>query len=321
MRFNGENLFEVLDAHARYIECPENDEDRADFSNMNLDGIVLAHINLSAADFRNTSLICADLSFSDLTRADFTGAKFFETALFHTTLRGAFGVPYFPQNVPDTGSFIAWKRVKLQAGGDHYAHSAIAKLRIPGDARRVSLLNGEYKASKAEVLEIQSLDGSTLPDAVAVSIKDIRTEYRPGDTITVSNFDSDIYSEHTPGIFFYLDRRRAVEYLCSGKDDENGTPVPLDFKEVEDELKESGMYGTPPNVFDYLINDDLINLAFAIKHLSEKEAALAVLKYWDRFPLEVIAERLELSPEDTLQLKQSLEAKLEKALQPEPETP
>lgn len=303
MRFNGKNLEEVLNAHWEWICCPIDDSQRADFSGCDLRGHALPYTSLFGANFRGANLYHADLFCADLQKADLTGANLYEANLYGTKLRGAIGIGYIPQRVPTHGSFIAWKRAKTKFGGTHYDHSVIVKLLIPEDADRISLINGECKASRAEVLEIQTIEGEPLPDAIAISIRDGRTRYKAGETVIPSEWVPDPFAEHTPGIFFYLDRDQAVRYLTSG-DDADGKVNPLDLSNVKEEYKDTWMQGTPPNVLDYLIGDDLREMLFALKTLPFEQAAAIVLKYYDRYPIEIVADRLEKSVEETEALLQ-----------------
>ena len=252
MKFNGDNLEEVLSAHQRWIETGgENDEDRADFSNSDLRNALLPGVNLYGAILRGADLAFADLYRADLTKADLTGANLHDANLYYTKMRGAEGVPFIAQHIPDTGSFIAWKRAKAVMAGGHYEHSVIVKLFIPEDAKRLNLLNGQCRASKALVLEVQALDGTPLPGMEAISIKDGKTVYKAGETVIAENFSSDLYQEHVPGTYFYMDRQRAVYYLTygSGRD---GNPIPFDSEIYRKAFQETGvgLSGTPPQVLD-----------------------------------------------------------------------
>lgn len=252
MRFDGTNLEEVLAAHQRWVESGgENDEDRADFSECNLRYALLPGVNLYGANLRGADLFCADLFRADLTKADLTGANLHEANLYHAMLRGAEGVPFIPQHIPDEGSFIAWKRAKSVMGGTHYDNSVIVKLLIPADAKRLNLQDGQCRASKACVLEVQALDGTPLPGTEAISIKDGETVYRPGETIVSSDFDSDLYNDHCPGIYFYLDRQQAIRYLTYGSD-KDGKIQPFDFTAARDRWQDTGigLCGSPPRVLD-----------------------------------------------------------------------
>lgn len=247
MKFNGENIVEVLEAHTRWLETGgENDDDRADFTGADLRSALLPGVNLYGAILRDADLYGADLFRTNLSRADLTGANLKGANLYMAHLRGAIGVPFYPQHIPDCGSFVAWKRAKTTREGTHYDHSVIVKLLIPEDAKRVGLPTGECRASKAVVLEVQALDGTPMPGATAISIKDGVTAYRAGETVEEPRFGEELYNEWVPGIYFYLERRQAVEYLTYGSDPE-GTPMPFD-SDLWLSQYPNGLSGSPPDV-------------------------------------------------------------------------
>lgn len=251
MRFNGDNLEEVVAAHQRWLETGgENDDDRADFSGADLRNVIMCGANLYGANLRGANLLGADLFRSNLRRADLTGANLYQANLYMAELRGAIGVPFIPQFIPDTGSFIGWKRAKSVAGGGHYDNSVIIKLLIPDDAQRLSLPDGQCRASKVQVVEIQSIEGVRLRGVKAVSIKDPNTVYEQGATIEVHDFSSELYNEWVPGIYFYLDGQMAVNYMTNGND-ECGNPLPIDLDAFREKYKDTGLEGSPPQVLDY----------------------------------------------------------------------
>lgn len=310
MKFNGENLVEVIDRHWKWIQCPVDDEDRADFSGANLVGFAMPYTMLYGANFRGANLFHACLFGADLQKADFTGANLYEADLSRANLRGAVGIGYIPQKIPSHGAFTAWKRATLDIEAGHYEKPAIVKLRIPEDARRLEIINGECKAEKVEVLEVQSIEGETLPDAVAYSMKDGRTEYYAGAVIEVADYVGDRFTEHAPGIFFYLERAQAVHYLTAG-DDAEGKPAPITFEKFEEEYKDTGIGGTPPQVLDYLVGDDLKEFAFALKYLPDDEAAVVVLRAYDHFTPEYVAKKLKRPVEEIRRLWENAKKHLE----------
>lgn len=301
MKFDGKNLEEVLDAHLEWTLCPVDDEKRADFSGANMVGFALPYARLYGANFRGANLFHACFFGAELEKADFTGANLYETDLRRAKLRGAVGLGYIPQKIPSHGAFIAWKLVTLDTEARLHEKPAIVKLRIPEDARRLEILNGECKASKAEVLEIQTIDGKPLPDAVGISMRDGRTTYAAGTVIEVPDYVADRLNEHSPGIFFYLSRDQAVHYMTSG-DDPEGKLAPINIEKVEEAYKDTGMSGTPPQVIDYLIGDELKEFAFAMKYLPDDEAAVVVLKAYDHFTPEYVAKKLRKPVEEIEEL-------------------
>lgn len=318
MRFDGNNLEAVIEAHRRWLESGgERDEDRADFSGANLRGSVIVGYNLYGADFRGADLSYACLHSSNLTRADLTGASLFETDLQRCSLRGAIGVPFIPQHIPDCGSFIAWKRLarsrETTGNALEYADSVIAKLLIPEDAARLNCLDGECRASKAVVLDIQTLDGESIPNGEGWSMRDRKTRYHVGETIEVENFCDDIFQNHVPGIFFYLDRRKAVGYLCD-KDNADGSAHPIDMDKLPESYPD-GMSGTPPQVLDYLIDDELSDLAWALRLLSEKARDILIFSYVDKIPVERVARMMGVPVETAREIMQDAEKSVKRLLE------
>ena len=249
MKYDGSNIEDVIKAHMRWIKTGgENDEDRADFSGLDLKGAVFTGLNLYGAIFRNTNLYMACFYRANIERADFTGANLWHADLFMAHMRGAIGLPFIPQYLPDTGSFIGWKKVKLKNEGDPSDSEAIAKLLIPEDAQRMNIYLGECRASKVKVLEIQDIDGNPLPGAVGISIKDPETLYIPGEIMEVNNFGTNYYQAFLPGIYFYPERKAAVYYMTRGNDSE-GRIIPIAKDDVT-KLIDSGFtgWGTLPNV-------------------------------------------------------------------------
>lgn len=317
MKFTGDNLIDVIEAHQRWIESGgENDDDRADFAGANLRNSAIVGFNLYGANFRGADLSYACLYSSDLSRADLTGASLFEADLQRCRLRGAIGVPFIPQHIPDTGSFIAWKRLarsrEAKGNQDEYADSVIAKLLIPEDAKRLNCLDGECRASKAIVLDIQTLDGESIPGGEGWSMRDRKTRYAAGETLEVPDFCEDVFQNHVSGIFFYLDRRKAVGYLCD-RDLPDGNAHPLDMDELKDRFPD-GVLGTPPQVLEYLIDDDLADLAWALKCLPDQAADVIVLFYYDKLPIERIAKMMEVSIEEAKAVKEKAEKRIAELL-------
>lgn len=246
MKFNGENLIEVYEEHIKFIESGgELEECRADFSDADLKARFLGYSDWYGADFRRANCFGACFCHSNLSRADFTGANIWQADFFHASLHGVIGFPYRLQSIPDAGSFIAWKRVKLVAKREGYENSAIAKLLVPEDAQREALPNGEYRASKVKVLEIQSIDGDVLQDTVGLSPFDLKTRYIAGETVEEPNYGTEMFQNMQPGIYFYLQREAAVRYLVEGLTADG--VAEMDMSRVK-ELGYFPGFGTPQNV-------------------------------------------------------------------------
>jgi len=227
MKFDGTNLEQVLQAHAHWVQTEgEHDEERADFSDLNLCYIDLSYKNLWGANFRNSFLYKANLYCTKLDCADFTNANLKDANLAFTSLDGAKNLPDIPLLCPDTGSFIGWKRVYKIDHNNDYSDSLIAKLLIPEDALRSSNTNKECRASKVKVLEIQTLDGEVLEKTAGVSIFDKKTLYIPGEIIE-TDFGVERFNLKSHGIYFYINRMDAVDYLTFGND-YNGNKILID---------------------------------------------------------------------------------------------
>ena len=179
MKYDGTNLKEVLEAHKRWIKESEGwtEEDRAD---------------LNGADLRRADLTGAYLNGAYLRMADLTGAK---------------NVPYVPFACPDSGAFTAWKTCASENG------RVIVKLLIPEDAKRLSSTGRKCRASKAEVLEIQTVDGELLENVKAWSMHDNTFTYEVGKTVEPKKpFCEDRWQECESGIHFFINRQEAVNY-------------------------------------------------------------------------------------------------------------
>ena len=107
-----------------------------------------------------------------------------------------------PMTCPEVGSYIAYKK----------ASGVIVVLRILEDALRSSATGRKCRASKAEVLRIEDLDGSCLTVDSVNSSYDPNFIYRPGEIVSVDNFDTNRWNECAPGIHHFINRQEAVDY-------------------------------------------------------------------------------------------------------------
>ena len=128
-------------------------------------------------------------------------AKLSVAKLSGADLRGADGL-FAPMACPSDGAFIAWKKCY----GD-----LIVKLLIPKDARRLSATGRKCRCDKAEVLEIQNLDG-TNAGTTAYSTHNSNFAYVVGQTVTPDSFCEDRWQECSGGIHFFITREEAVRY-------------------------------------------------------------------------------------------------------------
>ena len=155
----------------------------------------LRRADLSGANLRWADLSEADLRGADLRWADLSGAKNVDQACWniYTT--------FYPLQCPEEGAYIAYKK----AGG------LIVKLEITEDALRSSATSRKCRASKAKVLSVTNVDGNPAGDQVC-SDHDKNFVYKVGDTVEVTDFDTDRWNECSTGIHHFITRAEAVKY-------------------------------------------------------------------------------------------------------------
>jgi hypothetical protein len=173
-----------------------------DFANLNC--VKFAYTNFAYFRLYNStfkSCVFSDCEF-DIDRqenCDFSKAVFVETNLPVSS------------HVPDTGSFIGWKKAKIshdKCDDDEYY---IVKLRIPEDARRSNAGRSKCRADKAYVEDIQDLDGNSV-DKVVESMWDSKFKYQRWQIVTEPNFCENRFEECARGIHFFLNRDDAVNF-------------------------------------------------------------------------------------------------------------
>ena len=173
---------------------------RADLGGADLGGADLRGADISGAYLRGANLGGADLGGADLSGADLRGAY----------LNGAYlsGAQYNEKTAflalvcPEEGDFIAWKKVG----------EVIVKLRIPAEAKRSSATTRKCRCEYAEVLELQSLDGTPYNDDKVVNNDYVETIYKVGEIVHSDSWDDDRWNECSHGIHFFITRDEAVRY-------------------------------------------------------------------------------------------------------------
>ena len=178
----------------------------ANLESANLRGANLGGANLRSAYLEEANLRGANLRNAYLEGANLRGANLGDANLGSADLRGADYSEYTSfllLQCPIEGSFIGWKKC------DGY----IVKLKICEDAERSSSTSLKCRCSKAEVLEIQNLDGSVADITEICSNYDKNFIYKVGETIEVKDFDKCRWNECSTGIHFFIDRNMAVIYI------------------------------------------------------------------------------------------------------------
>ena len=235
MKYNGNNLKEVLAAHRRWVyesDCMEGNS-YADFEGANLRGADLRFACLRLANFQDADLTGANLGGADLRMADFRGACLRQAVLDQAILKDTFfeeadledvsfrsvyvngayfenakNLPFIPMVCPETGAFVAWKKCASKSG------QVIVKLLVPEDAKRSSGTGRKCRSEKAVVLEIQTKTGKPRNNVQAWSLHDKKFVYEVGKTVVPREpFCEERFKECESGIHFFMHRQEAVEYL------------------------------------------------------------------------------------------------------------
>ena len=190
-----EKLKEILIKHHKWI-LNEKGGERA-----NLRGANLREANLREANLYGVNLYGVNLYGADLYGADLYGANLREANLYGANLRDW----QCPITCPEEGSFIGFKKARV----DNI--DVIVKLLITETAKRCSATTRKCRCSEAEVLSIESLDG-TKQYHEATSSFDKSFIYKVGETVKVDNFDENRWKECSTGIHFFITREEAVRY-------------------------------------------------------------------------------------------------------------
>ena len=177
-------------ADLRGANLRDADLSGADLRKADLRGADLEYADLRGANLRDAHLRGADLRGADLRDADLRGADYSEYTSF------------LAYQCPIEGSFIGWKKCGRY----------IVKLKICEDADRSSSTSLKCRCSKAEVLEIQNLDGSSAGITEICSDYNKDFIYKVGETVEVKDFDKCRWDECSTGIHFFIDRDVAVLY-------------------------------------------------------------------------------------------------------------
>lgn len=173
----------------------------ADLRGVNLRDAFLANAALSGADLSDAILNGANLKYAFLDGAELSGASLSGANLRYAKLEGT--KIFIPMACPEEGSFIGYKKSR-----DNY----IVKLEILSDAKRCSGTGRKCRCSKARVLSITNLDGTSNYITSVVSRFDPSFVYKIGEIVSVPDFDEDRWNECSKGIHFFITREEAVNY-------------------------------------------------------------------------------------------------------------
>ena len=200
----GNASLEGADLEGAYLRCAYLKG--AYLKGASLEGANLEYANLEYANLGNANLEYANLRGANLRGANLRNASLEGASLEGADLEGADYSEYtsfLAYQCPIEGSFIGWKKCGRY----------IVKLKICEDADRSSSTSLKCTCSKAEVLEIQNLDGSRAGITEICSDYNKDFIYKVGETVEVKDFDKCRWNECSNGIHFFIDRNVAVAYI------------------------------------------------------------------------------------------------------------
>ena len=200
----GANLLEanLLGADLSRANLSRADLSRANLLGANLSGANLSGANLSKANLSEANLSMANLSWADLLEANLSWANLSKADLSGAGLSGAKNIPYIPIACPDTGAFVAWKKVK----------NYIVKLQIPEDAKRSSATARKCRCDKALVLAIENKDGTDSGNTTLTNMSYATCVYTVGEMVYSDSWDDNRWNECSHGIHFFITRQEAVDW-------------------------------------------------------------------------------------------------------------
>ena len=169
-------LKDILDKHLKWLRNEDGGE----------------RANLTGADLSGADLTGANLSWANLTVADLSWAN----------MTGTNNIPYIPITCPDSGAFVAWKKV----------NGYIVKLEIPEDAKRCSATSRKCRCDKALVLAIENADGTDSGLKMLTNRAYATCVYAVGEMVYPDSWDDNRWNECSHGIHFFVNRQEAVDW-------------------------------------------------------------------------------------------------------------
>jgi hypothetical protein len=225
-----EELKTILASHAKW-RAGDVDGIRANLTDANLTGANLRGANLTdanltganltdayltgaylrGANLRGANLTDAYLRDANLTDANLTGAYLRGANLTGAYLRDAKNIP--PVLIqPEEGGFFAWKKLR----GPKTSLALIAKLWVPGDARRInSFRSRKCRAEYVEVVEIveQETGASVLVGRSWTCDEEQKLFYGVGQAVKAATYDHDFRVDCAGGIHYFMTRQEAVDWV------------------------------------------------------------------------------------------------------------
>ena len=194
----------LVEAYLEGANLEGADLEGANLEGADLEGAYLEYAYLKGANLKGAYLKGANLEYANLINANLEGAYLEYAYLEYAYLKGAYlkgaylkgayleYTSFLAYQCPIEGSFIGWKKCGRY----------IVKLKICEDADRSSSTSLKCRCSKAEVLEIQNLDGSRAGITEICSDYNKDFIYKVGETVEVKDFDKCRWNECSNGIHF-----------------------------------------------------------------------------------------------------------------------
>ena len=107
--------------------------------------------------------------------------------------------------VPETGSFIGYKKVRLDNGS-----CGVVRLKVLEDSKRSNGTSCMCRCSKAKVLSIIDERGEYYRQGY--SFYDKSFKYKVGEVVEVENFNDNKFLDCTHGIHFFMTEKEAWDY-------------------------------------------------------------------------------------------------------------
>lgn len=192
------DIKKILSEHSKWINGDGGE--RANLRGADLRGADLSGANLRGADLSGANLSGADLRWADLCGANLSGADLSEAKNIDQAFWSIY-TTFYPLQCPEKGAYTGYKK----------ASGLIVELEIAEDALRSSATSRKCRASKALVLSITDLDGNPADDQVC-SDHDKNFVYKVGETVEVTDFDTNRWNECSTGIHHFITRAEAVKY-------------------------------------------------------------------------------------------------------------
>lgn len=186
------------------------------FQNCVFEKCILDDAEFTACDIFDTRFIKCFCRRANFACANFIGTTFSDCNTDEMIVDGAdfpedMFSPAIPFDCPETGSFIGWKKIRLQLFPMHEKECKeyLVKLEIPEDAKRSSALGTTCRCSKAKVLSITNI---YTEESLSEITGCLNCKYVVGEMVYPDSFDENRWNVYTHGIHFFMSEEEAAHY-------------------------------------------------------------------------------------------------------------